>query len=332
MPRAPLVASSFLLAGLAQVLLAQPQPSPEFQADSRLSEPYLIGATRSTADKKIVITNEHLLISVESATLALRFPNRESNTVAGENEQLLLLSGTFRNPQKEPTSVPGGTPVLVRIFGGTPGQIYRLDNFFEADSLQHLDVTLKPDQSARYTIVLRVPAEKPTLKISLRRRDGPSRKYDFGPVVKRTGSVFLTESFGVASSAKVSVGQVFDLHALDVNVVSVREVSKAGTYVSSEGKYLYAAELQVTNRMLLPEKWGWQYCTPDLKDASDKTIPWSRDMLDVQTGQTFSKDLGPGETATVLYVFSSDTKSVPRVLRLMDVRTKRHVEISLSPI
>ena len=179
-------------------------------------------------------------------------------------------------------------------------------------------------------MILRVPGENPALRISLRRRDGPSRKYDFGPVVTRAGSIFVTDGAHVSASARASLGQVFDLDAFDVKVVSVREVSKAGSYTRAEGKHLYAAEIQVTNRMLLVEKWGWQYCTPDLKDVAEKSIPWSRDMLDAQTGQTFSRDLAAGETATVLYVFSSETKLVPGALSLKMVRTKRQVDIRLN--
>lgn len=142
MLRTPPCASILLLALFAHVLSAQPAPQ-EFHADSQMGELYLIGATRSTADKKIVDTAEHLLISVDAARLAPRFANRDSNTVSEENEQLLLLSGTFKNPQREETSVPGGTPVLVRIFGSTAGQVYHLDTFLENESLQRLSVTLE---------------------------------------------------------------------------------------------------------------------------------------------------------------------------------------------
>lgn len=89
---------------------------------------------------------------------------------------------------------------------------------------------------------------------------------------------------------------------------------------------------QVPNRMLLPERWGWQYCTPDLKDFSGKSMHWSQDTLDAQTGQTFSKDLAAGETATILYVFDSDSTQVPGALTLKMVKTKRQVDIALKPL
>ena len=315
---------------LANLVAAQPKPAQEFQADSQIGEFYLIGATRSTANGKIVSTVEHLLLSLDSARLALRFPNLDSNTVSGENQQLLILSGTLKNPQKEQTSVPGGTPVLVRIYGGTAGQVYHLEKFLEQKTLHDLDVTLKPSESVGYTIALLVPAENPATKISLRRRDGPSRKYDLGPALTRPASVFLSNGFNVSSLAKASLGQVFDLDAFDMKVIAVREVSRIGSYASSEGKRLHAVEMQVTNRMLRPEKWGWQYCTPDLKDTAEKSILWSRDMLDAQSGQTFSRDLAAGETATVLYVFLSDTRLAPATLSLKMAGTKRQVDIALS--
>jgi len=105
-----LLASAVLLSGFAPVVLAQLKLPQEFQADSQLGESYLIGATRSTADGKIVLTSEHLLLSLESARLALRFPNHDANTVGGENQQLLILSGTLRNPQREQTPVRAAPP------------------------------------------------------------------------------------------------------------------------------------------------------------------------------------------------------------------------------
>ena len=102
-----------------------------------------------------------------------------------------------------------------------------------------------------------------------------------------------------------------------------------GAYAASAGKYLYAAEVQVTNRQLLPERWGWQYCTPELKDAAGRPIPWSRDMLDARSGQTFSRDVAAGETATVVYVFSAESRMTPATLTLTMLATKRQVEVAL---
>ena len=332
MPGTPLFLSILLTALSASFLLAQPQPRTEFKADSQLGELYLIGRTESTADKKIVITAEHLLISVDSAKLALRFPNRDSITVGGQNQQLLLLSGTIKNPQRGEISVTGGQMAAVRVFGAVAGQVYHVEMVVETESLERLKTTLKPDQSARYTMVIRVPSDRPALTMALLRPYGPIRRYDFAPVVTRANSVFLNDGVSVSSSAKAVVGQSFDLDSLDLKVTSVREVANIGSYASSAGKNLYAAEIQVTNRMLVPEKWGWQYCTPNLKDASDNSIPWSRDMLDAQSGQTFSRDLAGGETASVVYVFTSGSRIMPGVLTLQMVQSKRQVDIALKPL
>ena len=55
-------------------------------------------------------------------------------------------------------------------------------------------------------------------------------------------------------------------------------------------------------------------------------------MLDAETAQTFSKELAAGETATVVYVFSSAAKVVPASLTLKMVKSKRQVEIPLRPL
>jgi hypothetical protein len=93
------------------------------------------------------------------------------------------------------------------------------------------------------------------------RRDGPVRRYDFEPIVTRADSTFASDGLNVSSSAKTRIEKIFDLDSFDFEVKSVREVSKIGAHTSSAGKRLYAVEMQVTNRMLVPEQWGWQYCT-----------------------------------------------------------------------
>src|SRR4051794_2040432 len=142
-----------LLARFTPGVSAQTPAPQEFKANSTLGELYQIGMTESTADKKIVITAEHLLLSVESARLALRFPNRDHVIFAGENEQLLLLSGVVKNPQKQTISVTHHYFAVLRVFGSVPGQSYHVEAILDAESLELFKATLPPEQSARYTMV-----------------------------------------------------------------------------------------------------------------------------------------------------------------------------------
>jgi hypothetical protein len=337
-PRARVSLSLLLLVGLAaslsaQARPAQPTPAAPYVADARLGELYLLGRTFSTANRSFVDEAEHLLVSVESAQLALRFPTREKLVVAGENQQLLILSGTVRNPQKADVDVSGGSMMTVRFFGSVPASarsLYGQEITVQSDSLRDLKVRLRPGESARYTMALRVPSDRPSLKLATLRTEGPVRRYDLEPVVTNAASVFARDGANVAASARAAAGETFDLDAFDMRVSAVREVPKVGTHAASPGRYLYAAEVQVTNRMLLPEPWGWQYCSPELKDASGRSIPWSRDMLDAQTGQTFSRDVAAGETATVVYVFRADSRLTPAALTLAMLRSKRQVEVALK--
>ncbi|MEO6528520.1 MAG: hypothetical protein ABIP93_18020 [Gemmatimonadaceae bacterium] len=327
----------FLFAAIARPLSAQARPAPAtpaqpYAADSKLGELYLLGRTFSTANKSFVDEAEHLLVSVESAGLALRFPTREKLVVAGENQQLLLLSGTIKNPQKAALDVNGGSMMTIRFFGNVRAapHLYGHEITINSDSLKSLKLTLKPGESARYTMALRIPSDQPALQLATLRRGAPIRKYDFEPVATSVASVFARTGSSIASSARSATGETFDLDAFDVKVNSVRELQKIGSYSASANKHLYAAEVQVTNRMLLAEPWGWQYCTPDLKDAAGKSITWSRDMLDAQSGQTFSRDLSAGETATVVYVFSSEIRMTPAALTLSMLTSKRQVVVALK--
>ena len=319
------------LCGLALPLRAQSAPAPPFAADSRLGELYQLGRTMSTADKTFVDVSEHLLVSVDSARLALRFPAREKLIVAGENQQLLILTGTVKNPQKRSFELYGGSMMTVRFFGTVPAArpLYAQETTVQADSLTSLRRTLQPGESARYALVLRVPSDQPSLTVATLRPYGPLRRYDLGPVSTSAPSVFARTGADIAHQARAATGAPFDLDSFDMEVTSVREVPKIGSYLAGSGKFVYAAEVQVTNRMLLPESWGWQYCTPELKDASGGVVTWSRDMLDARTGQTFSRDLAAGESATVAYVFTSATRVAPAALSLTMLKSKRRVEIAL---
>jgi hypothetical protein len=316
--------------GAAQANVAQQAAPKPFVADAKLGESYLIGRTEKTASGNFVNTMEHLLVSIESAQLALRFPARDKLIVAGENQQLLVLSGTMKNPQQQKLDVYGGSMMTIRFFDAEAGRaLYGQETTVRGDSLTFLTVKLAPGESAPYVMVLRIPSNAPSLKLATLRPYGPLRRYDLGPVVTSATSVFARTGASIASSANVAVGQPFDFDSFDMKVSSVRDVPKIGSYSATSGKHLFAVELQVTNRMLMPERWGWQYCTPELKDASGNAIQWNRDMLDAQSGQTFSRDLNPGESATVVYVFSSDSRVTPASLTLSMLKTKRQVQVAL---
>lgn len=327
--------SLILLAALAPRATAQanaaPQAAPKpFVADAKLGESYLIGRTEKSASGKFVNEMEHLLVSIESAQLALRFPARDKLVVAGENQQLLVLSGTMKNPQQQKVDVYGGSMMNIRFFDAEAGRgRYGQETTVRGDSLTFLTVKLAPGESAPYVMVLRVPSNGPSLKLATLRPYGPLHRYDLASVATNATSVFPRTGSSIASSANVTAGQQFDFDSFDMKVTSVREVSKIGSYAASSGKHLFAAEVQLTNRMLMPERWGWQYCTPELKDASGTAIPWSRDMLDAQSGQSFSRDLNPGESATVVYVFTADSRITPASLTLSMLKTKRQVQVAL---
>lgn len=329
-------ALSLLLAAVAAPASAQPRPAQPaatqpYVADGKLGELYLLGGTLATKEGKFVDETEQLLVSVDTARLALRFPTRDKLVIAGESQQLLILSGAIRNPQKRDLDLSGGSLLTIRFFGNARAfaPLYGQETTIQPDTRNTLKLTLKPGESARYSMALRVPAEQPSLRIGTLRRLAASRRYDFETVVTGDPSVFPRIGASVASSAKAGAGQTFDLDGFDMTVSAVREVPKVGAYTASAGKHLYAAEVQVTNRMLLPQAWGWQYLTPELEDAAGNPIPWSRDALDAATGQTWSRELNAGETATIVYVFSAGARTTPATLRLLMTKSKRQVDVAL---
>jgi hypothetical protein len=104
----------------------------------------------------------------------------------------------------------------------------------------------------------------------------------------------------------------------------------AGARRSGTG-HRYVVNLTVTNRLLLPARWGWQYVTAELLAADGSVVKAYPDIIDLATDRSWYGDLNPGTSMTARFLFPSDTAKSPRALRLTLPDAGRTVEAAFNP-
>jgi hypothetical protein len=305
----------------AGILAAQPAPPRPFAPTAAIGRPYVIGEDPEDYGKIKVDYAKKYEVTLEAAELALRFPNRRDNVLAGANQKLLIFRGTARNLSKEREAVlsPGGMfgVRIWRPYAG-PGE-FKFVLGYNPETLQAYETKIPPGGAAKFIEVIEVPAGYEAMEVGLyflnRQRIA---WYDLKPVVK-LASVFADEG-GIKAlpAANVAAGTSFDLDSLDIRVAGVERTAGG-----------YAVDVDVTNRMLLPARWGWQYFTAELVGADGAAVRFYPEVIDRTTGRAWAGDLAAGASAAGRYTFTAAAAFVPRYLRLTSVATGRVIEAGL---
>jgi len=90
---------------------------------------------------------------------------------------------------------------------------------------------------------------------------------------------------------------------------------------------LCVVSVEVTNAMLLPARWGWQYTSPELVMQDGSTVGGMRDLIDKATNKTWSGDLPVGATMTAQFIFRPTHGQVPAAFRLTLSSSGRQIEV-----
>lgn len=326
-----------LLCFLAALASAQtPAPPKPFKATAQLGVPYVIGAESIVigSKEKLELASERE-VTLDSAELSLVFPNRQENVFARAGEKLLLLRGSIRNHEKTSTARLTSTESIgLRLWQAYkgPGK-FKFVGTFDPSTLEYISRQLKPGDSAKFVAVWRIPVDLTDFRFGLR-YDTPKKIawYDLAPTIGRIRSTFATpDGIGAADSAKVPSGATFDLGALEIRMDGVSEPeSVAGTRRPAAG-HRYVVNLTVTNRLLLPARWGWQYVTAELLAADGSVLKAYPDIIDLATDRSWYGDSNSGTSMTARFLFPSDTAKSPRALRLTLPDAGRTVEAAFNP-
>jgi hypothetical protein len=299
-------------------------PVKQFRATAKLGVPYTIGEVFTVhGTKEVIDVGELRILTVASTFLDLNYPNLSENISAGPGEKLFIVRGTLKNPSSVELPVGAGALFGMRFFDGKGKGEFKFIGTFDSQTHKYLRGSLKKGESANLDCVVKVPAKFEDFRVGFYfRSTGRMAWYDFNPSLKKVSSVFSINGISLEDNAKVSKEKAFDFDAFEMANLQYSESSAVGQHKG-------VVSVQVSNSMMLPAKWGWQYVTPELVLADGSVVPGDRDLIDQSTGKTWSGDLGGRASMTASFGFSSSPKSAPKFFRLTSVLTKRTVEVEL---
>lgn len=305
------------------------QAAPE--ATAELGKPARVGAIA-----RVIGSNEELdsgllrEVTLDSASLALTFPNAVDNVVAKADEKLLILRGSLRNLAKKTTiTITSSAAIGLRLREEYQGKgRFQFVLHYDPQTLQHLTKSLRPGESGSFVGVWRVPVDFMDFRFGVTtERATIIPYYDLRPAIGKLSGVFATpDGLGANATATVRVGSRFELDGLEMLVSQVTRPVKVGPYATDPNKPVLVVTVQATNRLLKPSRWGWQYFTAELLSAGAplKAYP---EIMDRATERTWSGDLAPGATVEAQFLFYPAGPLQPKAFRLAVLESGRSVEV-----
>ena len=303
----------------AQQPAAVPKP---FAPTAELGKPYVVGEDPDDYGKIKVDYGYKFELTLNSVEAALSFPNKSENIIAKADHKLLIFRGTARNPSTEKVAQLSHHGMFrIRIWKRFEGPgAFRFVLGIDPQTLGGLDLNLPPGGSGKFIQVIEVPAAYTAMELGLYFRS-PKRIawYDLRSEAKLKSAFASPDGLIALQTAKIAAGTILDLDGLDMRI--------SGSTRQPSG---YTVDLSVTNKMLLPSRWGWQYFTAELLGADGTAIRYYPEVLDTATGRPWSGDLPASASTTGRYTFTTAAGFIPRALRLTSAATGRIAEITLN--
>ncbi|MCC6589357.1 MAG: hypothetical protein IT168_21845 [Bryobacterales bacterium] len=302
----------------AQQPAAAPKP---FTPTAALGKPYVIGEDPDDYGKIKVDYAKKFEITLDAVESALHFPNKHGNVLAKADQKLIVFRGTARNLSPETEArLTSGEMFAIRVwkrFEG-PGRFQFILGYDPA-TLAAISTKIPPGGSAKFIEVIEVPAAYTDLQLGIYLRNRARIAwYDLRPVAKLNSAFAGPDGLTALQTAKIAAGSPFDFDGLDMRVTG-----------SSRHPNGFTVDLHVTNKMLLPSRWGWQYFTAELIGADGAAIRFYPEVLDTSTGRPWDGDLPAAASTTGRYTFTTSADFVPRALRLTSAATGRIAEVAL---
>lgn len=303
-----------------------------FQPTAKVGVPFETGsATVASDSKERLEIGARRELTLDSAELALTFPNRYENVVATANEKLLILRSTLRNPEKTSTVTlaQDALGLLLQRFPGT-GKVQFVGHF-HPDTLAQLRANLKGGESTKLVSVWRLPLEVTDFRIGLfsYNRSRVAR-YDLTSDLKPLRSIFATaDGLSANKTAQVAAGATFEVDGLEFAGTSVSQPGRIEGAAVDPAKGLQVITVNVTNKLLLPARWGWQYVVAELVGTDGSVTRFYPNILDAATDRGWVGDLGAGAAVKSQFLFYPASKVTPKLLRLTMNATGRTVEVAL---
>ncbi|MBS1706760.1 MAG: hypothetical protein JST40_12890 [Armatimonadetes bacterium] len=279
--------------------------------------------------------NNELHFTLESAAFAMSYAAPEDTYLAQENQRLLVLTYTVQNPLNTEAKLN------LRSFKFTvvspEDQNFDFNGYIlNAATKKRLDQSLKPAQKVKVIAVIPIHAVGPVNKLIVQRgQNTPVLRYDLTDKVEKLVSVFSKDGVDAnPNGGTVTVGQPFDMKGFMVSFdeVKITKDPVKGYAPSKDYSYI-VVRLSFANKLMAPNPVGFQYFTPELKDAGGQVHSWNRDILGVFTDDTFSAQVDPDATVTARYYFQVPDKVLvaPLKLKFLEASCNRFVTLEVKP-
>lgn len=288
---------------------------------AKLGQPYLIGYVGRMPE-----TNEALemglqrIVTLQSVETALAFGFKSRTFVASEGHKLVIFHATIQNPEKRPILVSDSNCFGLRVyetkFNGKDVRYLGCGS----KSLEDLHLQLKPKASIDVISVYEFPEVTPHLKIGLdfsAHKSPKAPKFDLTSAIKSPSSVFAESNMKYGSTAKVKVGEPFDLDDLNFKVLGIVD-TKEGPEV----------RVQVSSKMPFPGRWGWQYGKATMNMSDGKIVDYYPDFIIEPEFATWNHELKQGQSVIGRYRFNPPSGSMVS-FELKSIATKRKVVVTL---
>ena len=326
-----------ILACSAIAIGAQAPPAAKpFKVTAELGVPIVIGAESFIiGSKEKIETASERELTLTSADLAISFPNRQENIVAAAGEKLLILRGSIRNPEKTTVTLINSTDLIgLRLWQAYKGTgKFKFVAHFDPAGPQYIRKELKPGESAKFISVWRIPSDFMYFRLGLMYyKPQKLAWYNLTSTIGKIHSAFAdVGGLGTSDTAKVAAGETFDFGALEIRAGTVSEPEMIAGMPKPAAGHRYVVNLAVTNRQMLPSRWGWQYFTVELIGSGGTVLKAYPDIIDQATGRSWYGDLNAGASLNARFLFNSVSATAPRALRLTMLETGRTVEVALVP-
>ncbi|MCW3055758.1 MAG: hypothetical protein JWN14_4928 [Chthonomonadales bacterium] len=308
---------------------AQTPPKP-FKATAQLSVPFTLGfqeVVNGTNEKLDTGTLRTLAIS--SARVGATYPNTSENVTAGAGEKLLIVRGTLTNPSVVELSLSSSSFLTIRFWDGKGKGEFKYVGIYDPQTHNLVHSNLRKGQSTAFDCVVRIPSAFDPFQIGFYYQNRAKIAwYDFKTKLGAMSSTFSPDGFTLSDRAQAAKDRSFDFDIFRMKVLGASEPSSIGGVAKGE-QPLCVVSAEVTNTMLLPARWGWQYVTPELVMKDGSILTGSRDMIDKATDKTWSGDLPVGATMTAQFVFRPSKGQIPTAFRLTMSQSKRTIEVPL---
>ncbi|MFM9872443.1 MAG: hypothetical protein ACKVQS_03135 [Fimbriimonadaceae bacterium] len=276
---------AFALATFLTLQQNQPAtpPAPKPATESAvLKQPYVMGEK-----------GNQLHFTLDSAQVAGYYPAPDDIFIAGENQRLLILTFTVKNPEKKEVSL-GSSTFTYSVTSPDDENFEFRGYLLHAKKKSHLSQTLKAQQSVQCSIVLPIYSVGPVSNIQIRRGDDFLLRYNLTGKIPPVDSLFVHQGIDFHKFPRTSPLEpegTTDMGGYQITFKRVYYTNEPIMTNPPPADHTYMViEMQFNSLMMRPISLGFQSFSVSLSamDNGVVAIPWNSTLLEISSDKYLS--------------------------------------------